>query len=1014
MKKVALAAAALLLVVGISAGTAMLLLNREAVPVSTTVKNGLSAYELAVQYGYEGTVEEWLDSLEGKSAYEIAVDNGYSGTEEEWGKSLEASLDNPAGIKNAEFNSEGELVLTLSDDTELNLGVATGKAGTPGKDGIDGKDGIPGQDGVDGRDGSNGKDGINGEDGADGKDGVNGKDGVSVSSASINNEGQLVIGFSDGKLVNLDKVVGMNGKDGVSVVNSQINEQGELVITYSNGQEAVLGTVVGADGKDGVDGKDGIDAITSAGINASGELVLTYSDGTSSNLGAVVGADGEDGKDGIGIINAEITSGGELVLTYSNNQRSNLGSVIGRDGQNGQDGKDGQDGQDGVSVSKSEINSNGELVVTYSDGKVENLGKIVGSDGKDGVDGTDGQDGKDGEDGADGQDGTDGKDGVGIKTIEISEADELLITLTNDTALNLGCIRGKDGAPGTDGKDGVDGISVTGAQINENGELVLAFSDNTQKNLGVVVGADGLNGADGQNGTDGQDGQDGIGIKATEINELGELVITYTDETVVNLGVIIQDGSGTQADAPRVRINEETNEWEISNDGGRSWISTGVEATGENGVGVSGAKIDEADHLIIILSDGSTIDVGVVVGADGKDGTDGKDGEDGKDGTGIKDVTVTAEGILTVILDNDTVITLGNIKGQDGVGIAKSEINEEGKLVITYTDGKVVTLNKVVGDDGLGIKKIELTADYMLKLTLDDDSVQTLGPIRGEKGEKGDPGEDGKTPYIKNGTWWIGDVDTGIQAEGTDGSDGADGQDGTGVVNSYVDENLHLWIELSDGTRIDAGYVGVASDPEPTVFTVVFRNYDNSILKTEEVEYGKPATAPEVPQRDGYIFAGWDKDFSSVTENMVVTANFTEVTAPSFIVDNVSAKAGDEVWVDINVKNNPGILGMTLMVEYDESVMTLESSENGDALSMLTMTPPGRYYTGCRHVWYGTSLNDSQIKDGAVLRLKFKISDTAQGGNYPVRVSYVDGDIIDKDLNLISLDTINGSVAVSN
>ena len=116
MKKVALAAAGLLLVVGISAGTVMLL-NREAVPASTTVKNGLSAYELAIQYGYEGTVEEWLDSLEGKSAYEIAVDKGYSGTEQEWGKSLETCLDNPAGIKDAEFNSEGELILALTDDT---------------------------------------------------------------------------------------------------------------------------------------------------------------------------------------------------------------------------------------------------------------------------------------------------------------------------------------------------------------------------------------------------------------------------------------------------------------------------------------------------------------------------------------------------------------------------------------------------------------------------------------------------------------------------------------------------------------------------------------------------------------------------------------------------------------------------------------------------------------------------------------------------------------------------------
>lgn len=53
--------------------------------------DGMSAYEIAVEHGYEGTEEEWVWSLKGDpgrdglSAYEIAVLNhGYLGTEEEW------------------------------------------------------------------------------------------------------------------------------------------------------------------------------------------------------------------------------------------------------------------------------------------------------------------------------------------------------------------------------------------------------------------------------------------------------------------------------------------------------------------------------------------------------------------------------------------------------------------------------------------------------------------------------------------------------------------------------------------------------------------------------------------------------------------------------------------------------------------------------------------------------------------------------------------------------------------
>ena len=49
------------------------------------------AYRIAVEHGFKGTLEEWLESLRGepgKSAYEVAVDAGYVGTVEDWLRSL--------------------------------------------------------------------------------------------------------------------------------------------------------------------------------------------------------------------------------------------------------------------------------------------------------------------------------------------------------------------------------------------------------------------------------------------------------------------------------------------------------------------------------------------------------------------------------------------------------------------------------------------------------------------------------------------------------------------------------------------------------------------------------------------------------------------------------------------------------------------------------------------------------------------------------------------------------------
>lgn len=45
---------------------------------------GDSAYEVWIKAGHVGTVEDFLDSLKGKSAYEVWLDQGYVGTEQDY------------------------------------------------------------------------------------------------------------------------------------------------------------------------------------------------------------------------------------------------------------------------------------------------------------------------------------------------------------------------------------------------------------------------------------------------------------------------------------------------------------------------------------------------------------------------------------------------------------------------------------------------------------------------------------------------------------------------------------------------------------------------------------------------------------------------------------------------------------------------------------------------------------------------------------------------------------------
>lgn len=634
LQKVLLAVLSIILMTGIAFFMANVVHNNSSQPASSKVENGLSAYELAVEQGYKGNLNDWLKSLDGKSAFEIAKENGYSGTEKEWNKAVaNVSNQNKSVITNAGFNKNGDFILTLLDGTDVNVSNVSN---------------------------SKGKDGADGKNGTNGKNGANGKDGRSITLASVNSEGQLVITYSDGSSVNLDKLVGINGIDGVSISNSAINDKGELIITYSNGQICNLGKVVGVDGKNGINGINGSD-----------------------------GNNGKNGQDGISVVKSEINSNGELVVTYSNSVIDNLGKVVGSDGAKGEKGDKGDTGARGEKGEKGDAGEQG-------------IQGVAGKDGKDGINGTNGVDGKD---------GTDGKDGVGINTVNITEDGKLNITLTNGTTLNLGTIKGekgdkgdtgvqgekgdkgdtgeqgiqgvagKDGINGTngvDGKDGTngkDGVGIANVLINTSGELELTFSDGQQINLGNVKGSKGEKGDTGEQGIqgatgkDGANGQDGVGIANVTVSNEGALSVTLTNGTVLDLGNI----------------------------------------KGADGIGISKSEVNASGELVLTYTDGTVKNLGNVVGANGADG---------QDGVGIKTVTLSSTGELMVTLSDNSVINLGNVKGEKGDkgdkgdagvqgekgekgdkgdtgrGIAKTELIN-GELIITYTDGTKENLGSV-------------------------------------------------------------------------------------------------------------------------------------------------------------------------------------------------------------------------------------------------------------------------------------------------------------------------------
>ena len=264
---------------------------------------------------------------------------------------------------------------------------------------------------------------------------------------------------------------------------------------------------------------------------------------------------------------------------------------------------------------------------------------------------------------------------------------------------------GMDGANGADGKDGITPMLKVG---DDNMWHVSYDNGNVWTSLGVKA-----TGAKGDKGDTGASGKDGL------IPHIGINGNWWLDNTDTGVQASVKGDQGENGITPQLKIDD-GNIWSVSYDGGQTWASLNVKATGDTGAsgrdGING--IDGKDGITPMLKVGdnnlwhisydsgntwmslgtkATGDVGIR-GEKGDTGLSGKDGSNGVD-------------------------------GENGVGISNANINAEGELILTYTNGASINLGRVVGEDGL-------------------------------------------TPYIgDNGNWWLGEKDTGVSSIAVLGSD---------------------------------------------------------------------------------------------------------------------------------------------------------------------------------------------------------------------------------------------------
>ena len=312
-----------------------------------------------------------------------------------------------------------------------------------------------------------------------------------------------------------------------------------------------------------------------------------------------------------------------------------------------------------------------------------------------------------------------------------------MFTLAFIMCIAMAVILAACGTKGETGANGKDGVSIVCVEKTDSEGLTdtytITYSDGKTT---IFTVTNGKNGIDGENGTDGE---------TPHIGENGNWFIGDTDTGIQAKGQDGSDGNngedGQDGITPHIGGN---GNWFIGD------TDTGIQAKGQNGsngkdgISITDVDINESGELIISFSEGSSVNLGKVVGADGIDG------QDGIDGIGIESARVGENGDLIFTLSNTTEINVGNVKGEngangkDGVSISGVEINQSGELVISFSDGNKNNLGNILGKDGVGIERIELDEEYNLTIYLTEGEPIKLGCIRGEKGEAG---QDGKSAY---------------------------------------------------------------------------------------------------------------------------------------------------------------------------------------------------------------------------------------------------------------------------
>ena len=164
----------------------------------------------------------------------------------------------------------------------------------------------------------------------------------------------------------------------------------------------------------------------------------------------------------------------------------------------------------------------------------------------------------------------------------------------------------------------------------------------------------------------------------------------------------------------------------------------------------------------------------------------------------------------------------------------------------------------------------------------------------------------------------------------------------TAVAKTYTGftQNTTHPSRIASGVNID-GTLTLRLYYDRNTYTVTYKNWDNTTLKTETVRYTGSATPPANPTRLGYTFTGWNTNSTNVVANRTITAQFSANTNTPYKVEHYKENTADDEYTLFETTNHTGTTDATVSAIAKVYANYTQNTTHPSRVASGTVLPDG-------------------------------------------------------------------------